>query len=59
MVDILVTQGSTVTKGQVVVQVEAMKAKHDIKAPVAGVVSAVKVAIGDEVDSSKPLMLIS
>jgi pyruvate carboxylase subunit B len=59
VVDILVTQGSTVTKGQVVVQVEAMKAKHDIKAPVAGVVSAVKVAIGDEVDSSKPLMLIS
>jgi len=59
VVDILVTEGSPVIKGQVVIQVEAMKAKHDIKAPVAGVVSAVKVAIGDEVDSGKPLMLIS
>ena len=39
--------------------VEAMKAKHDIKAPCDGVVSAINVKIGDEVDSSKPLLVIS
>jgi pyruvate carboxylase subunit B len=57
--DILVEVGNHVKKGQVVVQVEAMKAKHDIKAPRDGVVSAINVEIGDEIDSSKAILVIS
>lgn len=59
LVDIKVKVGDTVHKGQVVAQVEAMKAKHDIKAPCDGVVSAITAHIGDEVDASKPIMTIS
>jgi len=59
VVDILVKLGDQVTKGQVVAAVEAMKAKHDIKAPCSGVVSAVHGSIGDEIDSSTPILTIS
>ncbi len=57
--DILVKVGDEVTKGDVVAQVEAMKATHDIKAPKAGKVSGIHVSIGDEIDSSQPIMTIS
>jgi len=58
VVDILVAVGDTVTSGAVVAQVEAMKAKHDIRSPVGGRVAAVHVRIGDEVDGRKPLISI-
>ena len=56
--DIKVKVGDTITKGQVVANVEAMKAQHDILAPVEGRVAAVHVAIGDEIDSTQPLLTI-
>jgi pyruvate carboxylase subunit B len=56
--DILVKKGDNVTKGQVVAQIEAMKAKHDIKSPINGVVDKINVNIGDEIDSSTPLVII-
>ena len=56
--DILVKQGDMVTKGQVVAQIEAMKAKHDIKSPKDGVIDKINVNIGDEIDSSTPLVII-
>ena len=59
VVDVLVKVGDNVSKGQAVVQVEAMKAKHDIKSPEEGTVTAVFVQIGDEVDSSKPLISLA
>jgi pyruvate carboxylase subunit B len=58
VVDLLVKTGDTVTKGQVVAKVEAMKAQHDIKAPTDGKVSSIDVQIGDEIDSSKPILTI-
>jgi biotin carboxyl carrier protein len=58
VVDITVKIGDAVNKGQVVAAVEAMKAKHDIKSPVDGKVTSINVEIGDEIDSSKPIMLI-
>ncbi len=58
VVDLLVKLGDTVTKGQVVAKVEAMKAQHDIKAPVDGKISSIDVQIGDEIDSSKPMLTI-
>jgi biotin carboxyl carrier protein len=42
-----------------VAEVEAMKAQHDIKSPCDGKVAAVHVSIGDEVDSSQPIMTIA
>ncbi|MFH1687536.1 MAG: biotin/lipoyl-containing protein [bacterium] len=59
IVDILVKIGDQVTRGKTVAQVEAMKATHDIKAPCDGTVSAITAKIGDEVDSTKPIMTIS
>jgi len=58
VVDILVKEGETITQGQVIAQVEAMKAKHDIKAQDEGIVSAIYVKIGDEIDSSQPILTI-
>jgi pyruvate carboxylase subunit B len=59
VVDILVKEGEKVGVGAVVAAVEAMKAKHDIKSPVAGQVTGIHVRIGDEIDSSKPIMTIA
>jgi pyruvate carboxylase subunit B len=59
VVDILVKVGDNVSKGQVIVQVEAMKAKHDIKAPKDGLIQNINIAVGDEIDSTKPMLTIS
>ena len=59
VVDILVNVNDTVKKGTVVARVEAMKATHDIKSPKDGIVTVINVAVGDEVDSSNPIMTIS
>ena len=59
VVDLLVKVGDEVAVGAVVAAVEAMKAKHDIKSPVAGKVTAIHVDIGDEIDSSKPILTIA
>jgi biotin carboxyl carrier protein len=36
-----------------------MKAKHDIKSPKDGTVVAILAEIGDEIDSSKPILTIT
>lgn len=59
VVDILVKEGDHIDKGTVVAKIEAMKATHDIKSPKAGLVEKINVKIGDEVDSSNPIMTIS
>ncbi|MDR9390722.1 MAG: biotin/lipoyl-containing protein [Trueperaceae bacterium] len=41
--------GEAVAEGQVVATVEAMKAEHDVRSPVAGVIASVDVRPGDEV----------
>jgi pyruvate/oxaloacetate carboxyltransferase/biotin carboxyl carrier protein len=58
LVEVNVKAGDTVTQGQVVAAVEAMKAKHDVKAPCAGRVSAVHAVIGNEVSAGKPILTI-
>ncbi|MDH3455718.1 MAG: biotin attachment protein [Gemmatimonadota bacterium] len=59
VVDIRVKVGDPVIRGGVIAQVEAMKATHDIKAPCDGTVTEIKVKIGDEIDSSHPIMVIA
>ena len=58
VVEVNVKAGDVVTQGQVVAAVEAMKAKHDVKAPCPGRVSAVHASIGNEVSAGKPIMTI-
>lgn len=59
VVDVMVKVGDRVSKGQPVAAIEAMKARHDIKSPKEGIVASVNVAIGDEIDSSKPIVTIN
>ncbi len=56
--DIKVKVGDQVSKGQIVAIVEAMKAEHDIKSPLDGIVASIDVRIGDEIDSSKPILTL-
>ena len=59
VVDILVKQGDKVEEGQILAQVEAMKAKHNIKSHLKGTVSLINVKIGDEINSSTPILIIN
>jgi pyruvate carboxylase subunit B len=58
LVDLLVKVGDSVSEGQVVAAVEAMKAKHDVKAPCSGTVKSVDVQIGTDIDASVAIMFI-
>ena len=58
LVEINVKVGDRVTQGQVVAAVEAMKAKHDVKAPCSGRVVTVHAVIGNEVSAGKPILTI-
>ena len=58
LVEINVKVGDGVTQGQVVAAVEAMKAKHDVKAPCSGRVVTVHAVIGNEVSAGKPILTI-
>ena len=58
LVEVNVKMGDTVTQGQIVAAVEAMKAKHDVKAPCAGRICAVHASIGNEVSAGKPILSI-
>jgi pyruvate carboxylase subunit B len=58
LVEIKVKVGDTVNEGQVVAAVEAMKAKHDVTAPVSGKVQSVDRALGDDVEAGQPILTI-
>jgi pyruvate carboxylase subunit B len=58
VVDVLKKVGDRVEEGDVIAAVEAMKARHDVRSPVAGTVREVHVAIGTEIDRSRPIMTI-
>jgi pyruvate carboxylase subunit B len=58
VVDILVKAGDPVTEGQVVAQIEAMKAKHDIKSHISGTAVEIFIQIGDEIDATQPILKI-
>ena len=59
IVDIKANVGDAVAEGDVIAVVEAMKATHDIRSPVAGKVSAVHAKVGDEIDSSTPILTVA
>ena len=59
VVEISVKAGETVSQGQVVAVLEAMKMAHQLKASVAGTVTAVKVAQGQQVKTRQVIMQIT
>jgi len=56
VIAVKVSPGDTVTRGQELVVVEAMKMELAIKATADGVVTAVLCAPGDQVDRDQPLV---
>ncbi len=58
LVDIHVKVGDAVRKGQVVAAVEAMKAKHDVRAPREGTVLEINAELGSEVFAGKPILTL-
>ena len=51
ILDVKVNVGDTVSKGQVIMILEAMKMENEIQAPCDGVVSGVSVRKGDSVET--------
>ena len=58
VVSVAVTEGQQVTKGDVVVVLEAMKMQHTITAPTDGVVAQLDVTAGAQVESGAVLAVI-
>jgi pyruvate carboxylase subunit B len=58
LVEINVRVGDAVRRGQVVAGVEAMKAKHDVKAPCDGTVVAIHASVGMDVTAAGPILTI-
>ena len=59
VVRVEVNVGDVVTKGQVLVVIEAMKMEHRIAAPADGVVAEVRVSAGDAVDNNQVLVVLT
>ncbi len=57
ILDIKVTDGQAVLKGDTVIILEAMKMENVIKAPADGIVKAVKVKTGDHVEKNQVLVV--
>lgn len=56
IVDVLVTEGSAVSKGQLLVVLEAMKMEHPLKAGIDGVLKRLQVQVGDQVKNRQILL---
>jgi len=58
VLEVKVAEGDSVTSGQVVATVEAMKAEHEVRSPEAGTVRKVHVRPGDEVRANEPIVTL-
>ncbi|HHS7809664.1 TPA: acetyl-CoA carboxylase biotin carboxyl carrier protein subunit [Pseudomonas putida] len=58
IVDVLVSEGSLVSKGQLLVVLEAMKMEHPLKAGIDGVLKRVQVKVGDQVKNRQVLLQV-
>jgi 3-methylcrotonyl-CoA carboxylase alpha subunit len=56
IIAVLTEPGATVTKGQPLIVMEAMKMEHTIKAPTDGTVEKVRYAVGDQVEDGAELI---
>ncbi len=58
ILEVLVKVGDTVSDGQTVFKMEAMKMENDINTTASGTVSSINVAVGDAVNQGQELMVI-
>jgi pyruvate carboxylase subunit B len=58
LVELKVKTGDAVQEGQVVAAVEAMKAKHDVRAPAQGKVLRIEADLGSDVAAGQPILTI-
>ena len=58
IIKVLVTEGQSVTKGTVLVILEAMKMEHSVAASEDGVVTKIAVSEGEQVDSAQVLAVV-
>lgn len=56
--EITVERGASVTKGDTLFVVETDKAQVEIPAPAAGVVSSILIAVGDDVKTGAPTIVL-
>ena len=56
IVDVLVSEGSAVSKGQLLVVLEAMKMEHPLKSGIDGVLKRLQVQVGDQVKNRQILL---
>ncbi|RON48212.1 acetyl/propionyl/methylcrotonyl-CoA carboxylase subunit alpha [Pseudomonas frederiksbergensis] len=56
IVDVLVSEGSAVSKGQLLVVLEAMKMEHPLKSGIDGVLKRLQVRVGDQVKNRQILL---
>ena len=59
VVKVLVTAGQEVAQGAPLVVLEAMKMEHTVRAPDTGIVRAIHVAVGDQVDADRLLAVVT
>ena len=59
VVRVLVTEGQEVAEGAPLVVLEAMKMEHTVRAAAAGVVRAIHVVAGDQVDRDRVLAVVT
>ncbi len=58
ILDILITEGDTVTKAQPLVILEAMKMENELKSPVDGVISSISVEVGQSLEKNTIILEI-
>ena len=58
VVTVEVKEGQTVTEGQVILILEAMKMQNEIQAPVSGTVVSVQCSEGEAIEANVPLVVI-
>jgi len=59
VIEVLVSEGQTVEKGDIVLILESMKMQNEFKAPRSGQVSAVRVVVGDKLDQHAIMLTIA
>jgi len=59
VVKVLVTEGQEVAASAPLVVLEAMKMEHTVRATTAGIVRAIHVAVGDQVDTDRVLAIVT
>jgi len=59
VIAVLVAEGERVSKGQVLLRLEAMKMEHSMRAAIAGVVTRLAAREGEQVEEGAVLLVVS